>query len=143
MHLFHHIFFGRFRPKTYGRQFFLANNFFLGPVLSYFAEFLASWQQCWPDLDSNGMLLYQRKIIRDLIIQCNFEKASFKPHISHLAKVNITDPDPNHLEKLDPDFRLLNAELALTGAPIVSPFELVLPHIWIQIQEPIEWGSYA
>jgi hypothetical protein len=78
-----------------------------------------------------------------MIVKCSFKKASSKPYISHLDKVNITDPDPNHLEKSDPDFRLLKAELALTGALIVSQFELVLPHIWIQIREPIEWGSHA
>jgi hypothetical protein len=37
------------------------------------------------------------------------------------------DPDANRLEKSDPDFRLFNAELVLTSAPVVSKFELVLP----------------
>jgi hypothetical protein len=53
MHVFSsNIFFGRFsaafgqKRRPYGRQFFSANNFFLGPVLSYFAEFSAGWQQC-------------------------------------------------------------------------------------------------
>jgi hypothetical protein len=45
------IFFGRFsaafgkKRRPYGRQFFSANRLFLGPVLSYFAEFSAGWQQ--------------------------------------------------------------------------------------------------
>jgi hypothetical protein len=44
-------FFGRFsaafgkKRRPYGCQFFSANRFFLGPVLSYFAEFSAGWQQ--------------------------------------------------------------------------------------------------
>jgi hypothetical protein len=29
----------------HGRPFFSANRLFLGPVLSYFAEFSAGWQQ--------------------------------------------------------------------------------------------------
>jgi hypothetical protein len=55
IHVFHEIFFvGRFsaafgkKRRPYGRQFFSPNYFFLGPVLSYFAEFSAGWQQ-WPD----------------------------------------------------------------------------------------------
>jgi hypothetical protein len=46
------IFFGRFSAafpqkwRPYGRQFFSAINFYLRPVLSYFAEFSAGWQQC-------------------------------------------------------------------------------------------------
>jgi hypothetical protein len=46
------IFFGQFltafaqKQRPYGRQFFPATEFFLGPVLSYFAEFSAGWQQC-------------------------------------------------------------------------------------------------
>jgi hypothetical protein len=39
--------------------------------------------------------------------------------MSHLLEVNITDPDANHLEQSDPDFRLFDAELALASAPIV------------------------
>jgi hypothetical protein len=85
----------------------------------------------------------KEKIIRAMTVKCSFEKASLKPYISHLAKVNTTELDTNHLEKSDLDFQLLNVEVALTGAPIVSQFELVLPHIWIQIREPIDCGSYA
>jgi hypothetical protein len=44
---FFRLFFGRFFSKKwwpYGRQFSSASNFFLRPVLSYFAEFSAGWQ---------------------------------------------------------------------------------------------------
>jgi hypothetical protein len=51
-HVFFKIFFfGRFSVafarirQPYGRQIFPANHFFLRPVLSYFAEFSASWQE--------------------------------------------------------------------------------------------------
>jgi hypothetical protein len=51
MNLFDQIFFGLFSAafsqkwRPYGRRFFSADHFFLGPVLSYFAEFSAGWQQ--------------------------------------------------------------------------------------------------
>jgi hypothetical protein len=51
MNLFHQIsfrpVFGRFWPKMTAVRtpIFLGQPFFLGPVLSYFAEFSAGWQQ--------------------------------------------------------------------------------------------------
>jgi hypothetical protein len=52
-HVFFKIFFfGRFSAafakirRPYRRQMFPANHFFLRPILSYFAEFSAGWQQC-------------------------------------------------------------------------------------------------
>jgi hypothetical protein len=64
-----------------------------------------------PDRDPDQMFdrnVEQKKIITKIIVKCSIKKASlvFKPFNSHLVKYNITDRDPNHLEKLD---RVLSA----------------------------------
>jgi hypothetical protein len=51
IHILHTIFFSAGFVKNrrpYGRQIFSANHFCIWPVLRYFAEFSAGWQQCPP-----------------------------------------------------------------------------------------------
>jgi hypothetical protein len=50
-HAFHKMFFSAAfvqKRQPYGRQFSLPITFFFRPDLSYFAEFSAGWQQCFP-----------------------------------------------------------------------------------------------